>query len=500
MCGTTVRDQGDTVKLHFVRAAFAAALLASTGASAQFMKPGPSPESGFAGVWRVIGAKAAPWAKPGPRAERATPLLEHAIEISEGSVKGPAAIACADARFSSGVSAPDELFDGRLRDRAEAAKALGLSSTSVTTYRVICDGKPRDWYVDDNAALRLSEGDVIYTLERPSGDPKKVAVGFSGPSFDCAKANTAGELTICRDADLSAADRRLDAAFRRLKSTETPASFATVQSAQRAWLAYVTKRCHASGAMPEDVGEQNALRECLTDHYGDRADRLEGVEVVKSGSLVIEPRMRVITRERPETEESDIYPWMNGGAAADAFNRYVAKALALEKHRMDDKDLFPFGEDVADMKLFARRTYSLARLDARVASLQIATFDYTGGAHEAINESSLNWDVVRAKPFGLDDVFAKDKPWRKFATDFCLGELHEDFEQQGAPDPDRDSVDAVVGDGDNWLWGEDAATVHFTVYTIASFSGGESDVRIPYAALASYLRTDAPVSAALAKP
>ncbi len=205
--------------------------------------------------------------------------------------------------------------------------------------------------------------------------------------------------------------------------------------------------------MPRDPGEQNALKACLTDDFGDRADRLEGVEVVSAGAFTIEPRMRVVTREKPQIEESDIYPWMSGDPAADAFNRYVAKTLALDKRRMDDRDLFPFGDDVDDMKLFAHRTYSLARFDARIASLQIQTFDYTGGAHEAINESSLNWDVARAKPFGLDDVFAKDTPWRKFATDFCIKALHGDFEGQGAPDPDREAVERVVGDGDNWLWG-----------------------------------------------
>ena len=60
-------------------------------------------------------------------------------------------------------------------------------------------------------------------------------------------------------------------------------------------------------------------------------------------------------------------------------------------------------------------------------------------------------------------------------------------------------MEAVVRDADNWLWGADAATVHFTVYTIASFSGGESDVRIPYDTLAPYLRSDAPINAAVAK-
>jgi hypothetical protein len=35
--------------------------------------------------------------------------------------------------------------------------------------------------------------------------------------------------------------------------------------------------------------------------------------------------------------------------------------------------------------------------------------------------------------------------------------------------------------------------VHVTVYTVASFAGGEFDVEIPYADLEPYLRAHAPV-------
>ncbi|HEX5121620.1 MAG TPA: DUF3298 domain-containing protein, partial [Rhodanobacteraceae bacterium] len=200
-------------------------------------------------------------------------------------------------------------------------------------------------------------------------------------------------------------------------------------------------------------------------------------------------------RAHPDTEESDIYPWMTGGHEADAFNAYVAKALKLDRHRMDDKDLFAFGDDVAEMKLSARRTYSVQRFDARSASLQIQTYDYTGGAHEVIGESSLNWDVAHARAFTLADVFVADKPWRTFATDFCLHDLHDQLADSDG-DPERSAVEAVVGDDANWLWGTDKATVHFSVYTVASFAGGEFDVDIPYAELKAYLRSDAPVLSA----
>jgi len=324
------------------------------------------------------------------------------------------------------------------------------------------------------------------------------AAGFSGPSFDCTKARTAGEQMICHDAALSKADQKMNEAYRRLKATETPESFATVQSAQRAWLAYVAKSCGSGGSLPEDEGERNTLQECLDDNYSDRANRLDSAQVVKAGSLALEPRMSVVTRAKPDTEESDIYPWMSGGGAeATAFNAHMKTSLGLGKRRMDDKDLFPFGDEVADMKLYARRNYSVTRFDSRVASLQILTYDYSGGAHEALAEKSLNWDVAHGKAFSLGDVFASGRPWRKFVTDFCLSDLHDEFASQDAPDPDRSAVERVIADGRNWLWGTDKATVHFTVYSIASFSGGEFDVDVPYDSLKPYLRPDA---APLAQP
>ncbi len=444
---------------------------AAVATAVQMMPAGPSPEAGFAGLWRIVAAAPAPWAHGAPR----TPLLEYAVAFVDGKVTGPAPLGCADARYASGVTYADGLFGGKLQgpDEAVSAKRLHLSSGETSTYRVLCGGAVRDYYFDDAADMVMAEGDVIYTLQRPTGmDPQQYKPGFSGPSFDCTKARTAAETLICTDAGLSKADRELAAAFAKLRASETPESFATVRAAQRGWLAYVLKTCPG--------------KDCLDENYTDRADRLDALSVVKSGPLALEPRMRLFTKPRPATEDSDIYPWMMGGPDAAPFNAWIAKRLALAKRRMDDKDLFPFGDQVADLQLYARRTYTVSRFDAKIASLMVETFDYTGGAHEAIGEETLNWDMVHRRPFGPKDVFKGG--WRKFATDYCL----KDLAGQQSGSFERDAVDAVVG-GDNWLFAKDHARVHFTVYTIASFSGGEFDVDIPYTALRPYLRPDVPI-------
>jgi uncharacterized protein len=459
------------------------------------MPDGPSPESGLAGVWRMVRAQPAPWAKARKLDRADAPLLEYAVDFRDNEVKGPSPLGCAKARYSSGVTYGDGLFGGRLandRDGAMAA-AVHLSRGSPTTFRVLCGTASRDYYIDDDADMVMAEGDVVYTLERPTGmEPQQYKAGFSGPSFDCARAKTAGEQLICTDAQLSKSDTKMAAAYQHLQKEMTAGSFATVQTAQRAWLAYVRKTCGDTAQMPDDLGDRNKLQECLSDNYSDRAERLGDLEVAKSGVLVLEPRMRFSSRALPATEDSDFYPWMDGGPQAAPFNAWIAKALVLGKRRMDDKDLFPFGHDVDDMKLYARRTYGVMRFDKHVVSLQVSTFDYGGGAHEAIGETELNWDLAKARPFVPDDVFVRSRNWVKFATDYSLKDLHSQFADRQTEGPERAAVEAVVR-GANWLFAKDHATVHFTVYTVTSFAGGEYDVDIPYTDLKPYLRSDAPV-------
>src|ERR1700748_518497 len=124
----------------------AAAILTAATAQAQMMTPDTSPDSGLKGVWRVITAKPAPWAKPHTLQKSETPLLEYAIDFSEGAVKGPAPLGCAAARYSSGNTDP---FGGKLK--TDAMRQAVFLKNGGTTYRIVCNGANRDFYVDDNA-------------------------------------------------------------------------------------------------------------------------------------------------------------------------------------------------------------------------------------------------------------------------------------------------------------------------------------------------------------
>ena len=446
--------------------ALAAILFAASAWAGPMMPPGPSPESGFAGVWRFIDARPAPWAKPRKLTKADAPLLEYAVDFEEREVKGPAALACKAAQYSSGVTYHDELFGGRFAIDKSGAMANALHLSQPDTYRVICGKTLRDYYIDDNADMVLADGDVIYTLERPTGmDPEQYKPGFSGPSFDCTAAKTTSEKLICSDAELAQSDRKLGGAWSALKNSVSAESFASFVTAQRAWIAYAMKSCGGDVPMPESVGDKNPITECLNTKYGDRAQLLEGLKTFKAGALTLEPRMRFRTRPQPDTEESDIAPRMSGGPQADAFNGFVFKTLKLDRWRMDDKNVFRYGDDVGDMKLYARRFYSVTRFDSRVVSLWIATADFVGGRDEERGGAALNWDMAKGRGFSLSDVFAKGNDWKKFAAGLCAADLRK---QLKADEKDADisisDVAEQVANGADWLWGKDAATVTFTVF------------------------------------
>ena len=219
--------------------AIAAALFGTSAAAGPMMPAGPSPESVSKGVWRVIAAEVGPWARSRKLTKADAPLLEFAVDFEEGEVKGPAALACGRAKYQSGVAYHNEAFGGRLASDKDGAlaKKLALSDPELSTYRVICGMAARDYYMDDHADMKMADGDVVYTLERPTGmDPEQYTAGFSGPSFDCTKARTTGEKLICGDAGLSTSDKKLATAYGALNKSLSPESFASFQSGQRGWM------------------------------------------------------------------------------------------------------------------------------------------------------------------------------------------------------------------------------------------------------------------------
>jgi len=161
---------------------------------------------------------------------------------------------------------------------------------------------------------------------------------------------------------------------------------------------------------------------------------------------------------------------------------------------MDDKSLFRYGNDVNDQKLHARRVYTVDRFDERVVSIRIATSDFVGGHDEEHYPTSFGWNMTKARPISLDDVFAGGGNWKKFALDYCKKELAKRTKDDGLPADLEDSeLPKQVADGADWSWGKDKAIVTFNVFLLSGMPSVGYAVAIPYKLLKPDMKPDAPV-------
>ena len=193
-------------------------------------------------------------------------------------------------------------FNGKLANVKDStlANIIDIGNTQITTYRIFCGTVLRDLYVDKNANVVMGEGDIIYTLERPTGmDPAQYSAGYSGPSFDCTRAKTTGEQLICRDAALSKSDRKLGEAYAALERSESPRSFATFHRAQRAWFSYVMTSCGAKAPVPKTLGDRSLITDCLGPEYSERAELLSDLKAAVAGASVLVADAREPREETP---------------------------------------------------------------------------------------------------------------------------------------------------------------------------------------------------------
>jgi uncharacterized protein YecT (DUF1311 family) len=92
---------------------------------------------------------------------------------------------------------------------------------------------------------------------------------FFMPSFDCVKATTKVEMTICNDKQLANEDSGLDDLFKRVRNSYDAENRAKLIESQRIWLKERESACVES--KPEDEAQ---FRRCLVKFYRERHSEL----------------------------------------------------------------------------------------------------------------------------------------------------------------------------------------------------------------------------------
>jgi hypothetical protein len=119
--------------------------------------------------WLIESGRVAPWAKPGTTALENAGLAGQAILVEGKAVTAPHPLACEQAQHSFVVMPAEGLFEGGLPVPAgRAARALGMDSVPVLTWRMTCRNGSFDYHLWSKQGVLLGLDHVVWQVRRTS--------------------------------------------------------------------------------------------------------------------------------------------------------------------------------------------------------------------------------------------------------------------------------------------------------------------------------------------
>lgn len=117
--------------------------------------------------WLIESGRVAPWAKPGTTVLENAGLAGQAIQVTGTVVTAPLPLACEQAQHSFVVMPAEGLFEGGLPAPAgRAARALGISSMPVLTWRMTCRNGSFDYHLVSKQGALLGLDHVVWHVRR----------------------------------------------------------------------------------------------------------------------------------------------------------------------------------------------------------------------------------------------------------------------------------------------------------------------------------------------
>ncbi|HJQ58475.1 MAG TPA: DUF3298 domain-containing protein [Vineibacter sp.] len=320
------------------------------------------------------------------------------------------------------------------------------------------------------------------------------AAAQTSPSFDCSKATTAIEKTICADKDAAAADRAMADAYRRLlESLGNPAARTHLQRDQMAWL---TDRQRICGS-PSGAAGGRTMPLCLTELATARAERLAALPAGNAYSFVGERRLVERGRRGGVSyniavsyavfEFADInYAGVNGTIKAWA-EKFAADVRPSTQGNAGGPTEIGWFLDSGHV------VHAASRDLVTVAAHWLL---FTGGAHP--NNGRIAWQVALTSGslLRLDDIFGPASLWPEAATRLVQADLKKQFEERPGNEESLEPavLRKMVVDARRWIFARDSVKVTFDPYEVGPYAAGPYEVELSYGALAPYIRTDGPLA------
>ena len=324
-------------------------------------------------------------------------------------------------------------------------------------------------------------------------------------SFNCAKATTPPEKAICASPELSAADARMTAAYRKLLAAAPPDIKPEIRDGQRTWLQGTASKC-------KDAGTQ--LTSCLLNSLAARTKALQGMVLHAAGVTFV---WRSISLSVPDSgggsmsaddEKKPGFGTLNASwpQALSTTPEWAAWNNAIEAaaRRIASQD--PTASAEKWLPEWAADNDADITSIIGVVGTKLITASVTGswwrGAHPSESSISLNWLLSEKRELRPDDVFVNGSGWDATLQQRCDQALHhqldaqtgQDYQAYAAPGEMPKTLHKIVSDPRNWNLDSKGLTIVFQEYAVAPRTAHPDPVTVPWADLKPLMRPDFVIS------
>jgi uncharacterized protein len=296
-----------------------------------------------------------------------------------------------------------------------------------------------------------------------------VALAQGGARIDCAKATAAIERTVCGSAALSAADRKMAAAYAALVGRLVGMAKDHLAVDQTRWAANRNSAC---------VGEPAEIEECLETRYRERTARLDWLAdgtypFISDHAIVKIGKARGI----PYSIDAS-YPQFDGtGADFSAVNSEIVTATTEAADRtIPGPDADNGGGNYTGPAWGYEQAYTLHRPGPNAITVHFRYDSYEGGTNSIVGVSALLVDLRTGRAVGPEGVFLPNSNWLREITRIVSAGISTPNLADLLKQPRR------------YVFLEDHLELSFNQY-----EGGPYTVEIPYDRLRPMLRVDGPV-------
>jgi uncharacterized protein len=310
------------------------------------------------------------------------------------------------------------------------------------------------------------------------------AFAQTGPSFDCAKASTVVERTICKDAALARADRDMASAYTALAGRLSGPAKDQFLNDQAHWVASRNRACAA------DI---DGVAACLKERYAARVETLrafaDGIyPFISEQSLARSGKLGKITWSY------DIaYPQFDGQTAD--FSAVNARFANAAKKAAEEGTPKPDSLIDVEQAWTYEQNFRVYRPSANAVTVAVNFYGFTGGAHGYGATHCTLVDLRTGKAVGPDGVFEAGDRWLKTVTQLVGAGLKKQFVDNPGFDEALEpaSLAKLLRQPGRYCWRADRLELVFNAYEVGPYSAGSYEVAIRYDDVRSLLRVDGPV-------